>query len=269
MPSTVLFWSNWLWTAAQTMPEFLGNNWVGALFACVLIFLYERRNFFSLDRFQKATTRGERLRALRDFLTEHWTLTLKLWAVVLVIFFIGHTLDLVCKNDQSLQKETSDQSTKISTDAAACIADKSNLKIVNAGLVGENKILANQNRDQQGTINNCQTQAIKLLSPAKHQATMLLWKGFDPNTASQETEWLMITNTVVTPFKMTVTCNQKIDELFSGVVGGPSLGAGSNRLAANSYSISWDTPPWTPEAPYRVTMKYTGTKPIGCRFEEK
>ena len=109
---TVEFWGKWFWTAFLTIPEFLGNNWVGALFTCACAFLYERRKLLISSQFRNAKTRREKLHALGDVLMGHWRATFKLWAVVLVAFFVGHAFDLVRKNADSLESRWQDEHKK-------------------------------------------------------------------------------------------------------------------------------------------------------------
>jgi hypothetical protein len=100
--SSVTFWFGWFWKALWTMPEFLGGNWIGAIFAFACVFFYERRKVFNLETFRAAPTGREKFRVLGGFLMDHWTNTLGLWLCILGFFFGGHTLDLFYHNMDSI-----------------------------------------------------------------------------------------------------------------------------------------------------------------------
>jgi hypothetical protein len=117
MRTTISFWIHWVWSAFWTMPEFLGNNWVGAIFAGLCVFFYKRKEFYK-SPLVNAATPTQKLRLVRDFLVVHWKATLKLWAVVLVSFFVGHILDLVRANDEWLSTHNAGQANMIIRDVS-------------------------------------------------------------------------------------------------------------------------------------------------------
>jgi hypothetical protein len=78
----------------------------------------------------------------------------------------------VYEDHQGLVKRSSSQRAKMAVDAVIlqrtkdeCSVQTTDLKVQGAKLLGANGQLQGQNRDQQNTINNCQSEAIKLLAP--------------------------------------------------------------------------------------------------------
>jgi hypothetical protein len=102
MQATISFCLHWLGFAFWSMPDFLGNNWAGASFACLVVFLYECRIFFSSNEFKDTPTMRAQVNAAWVFLMGHWRRTLRYWMLILAAFFVGHAVDLVRKNTDSL-----------------------------------------------------------------------------------------------------------------------------------------------------------------------
>lgn len=121
----------------------------------------------------------------------------------------------------------------------------------------------------QSSLADISRKLLDINKPVAHKLTVLVWKEFDPKTENQEVQYLLLTNTPVTPFRMQITCDSRIDELNGGVVGGPSMGPGDTRVAPNSMIMEVDTPAWTPVTPFRVTLKYKATKSGACSFVER
>jgi hypothetical protein len=82
--------------------------------------------------------------------------------------------------------------------------------------------LATQNRDQQITVNNCQTEALKLLEPQSFhwEALALEVAEKDPSNSSfVKARWLLLANKLRTPAEFTFACSQPIISAESKVVG--------------------------------------------------
>jgi hypothetical protein len=152
-----------------------------------------------------------------------------------------------------------------------CAKRTSNLREQVAGLVGKNETLASQNRDQQGSINNCQTQAIHLLTPIGQKFTILRLSGDDlptPNAEQKTAEFLMLTNRGITPVRVRLECDQPFGistPLLLGVSGQAFGGSGNTSPTAAIISIAY--PAWTPETPIRVYATYVSKNPLYCKVE--
>ncbi len=135
-----------------------------------------------------------------------------------------------------------------------------------AHMDGENKTLSTQNRDQQNTINNCQTQALKLLTPAAQKTTVVLLDT-DMQATPHKSRFIMITNKDVNPVASHVICNQALSSGFLQPIGAPATMGGSPvKLAPNALRFFIQSPPWTPTEPFLMTVTYEGAD-IVCRFD--
>lgn len=243
--------------ALVDFPTVISGNWLSILLPAVLYLIIEVPKLRKGWRSMTAESQHAFWRDSKILVVTY--IALFAWSVVRTVY--QDHIDLTAK----IGRDASDAKGRYGE-----LNDKyQQLQIDCARTQGENGALTNQNRDQQNSINNCQTQALKLLAPPKHHLTVLIWKEFDPTKESQETEWLLLTNTTVTPFRMVIDCDVSIDDLYGGVVGGPSLGSGVQRLSQNAFSMDWATPAWTPTSPYRVTIKYRGNKGMKCGFSER
>ncbi|MDR3752030.1 MAG: hypothetical protein P4K94_11145 [Terracidiphilus sp.] len=107
--------------------------------------------------------------------------------------------------------------------------------------------LANQNRDQQNTINNCQTQALKLLAPMPFKQTALTMLTYDPDPVQplNRAEVMLLSNKSIEPVNMRVTCNREIAKLMFHILGKSPMTAGSQiRKAPNVIDLNIQSPPW-------------------------
>jgi hypothetical protein len=258
--SPVTFWFDWCWKAFCTMPEFLGGNWRGAMFACVCVFFYEAHSFHKSDSFKESTTRREQLRALGAFLMAHWGTTLKWWLFVAVMFFIGHSLDLVYRHTDSLSEKNKGYATTISTNTAVCEKEKNDLRISSGAEKSRADTLTNQNRDQQNTINGCLNQAIKMLKPPA-QKTTILSENFAPGSdvltdksGNQIGQWLLMTNINRGTTIVEVRCPRPLPAIPRVVVlrGGATI-LTHNQISTTDYQFTIQSA-WTPQAPMLVQV---------------
>ncbi len=249
------------------MPEFLGNNWTGAFFAGICVFFYEATSFTKSEEYLNSDSVRQKTRALGRFLMAHWGLTLKWWVFVLAMFYLGHTLDLVRHNNDTISSQNSDLVAKSRTISAACESDKSDLRVADAKDKSRADTLTDQNRDQQNTINNCQTQALKLLTPA---LLKIVGTDIDDTPMSgnrQKSIMVLITNKTVTPVDLIFSCDRPLDDAniyFPGVQSG-----GTRRLAPDRIQFNAYAPPWTPETPLIVKVTYAGTTAPYCVWWDK
>jgi hypothetical protein len=268
MSSTVVFWFAWFWKAFQTMPEFLGNNWVGAFFASICVFFYEANKFRDSKQSQETTTLRSKASALGVFLVAHWYATTKWWIFVLVMFYIGHTLDLVRQDSNSLTSQNTQLSTSVTTSNSTCTTEKDDLRVADATDKSKADTLTQQNRDQQNTINQCQEKALALLTPAARDVTVLSFAnkqlGVGPD---KERTWILLVNQIVTPIRLTVSCDSAFSQGFISVIGNNSSAANQAYTPdRNSFGAMLDTA-WTPKSPLLVGIRYSsGIPDCGFRF---
>ena len=135
----------------------------------------------------------------------------------------------------------------------------------NARVGGQNEVLNNQNRAQQNTINNCQTQALKLLTPVAQKTTVVFFSEDDSKTPA-EARFLLLTNQPVTPVDMVVQCNASLESVMVGPVGKAMMGGGNQRLGPNVQEATVDSPAWTPTVPFMATISYYRGGSIVCSF---
>jgi len=127
--------------------------------------------------------------------------------------------------------------------------------------------LTNQNRDQQNTINSCQTQALKLLTPPTFEMTPLRISDGTLGNGSHKAAFIILTNLPVTPVKMSVNCDRTIQVILQSVLGTSSpmnteYGWGQTHEAP----IEIDSPAWTAKTPLELDVVYVGQPGITCSF---
>ncbi|HEU5458776.1 MAG TPA: hypothetical protein VFU68_09180, partial [Terracidiphilus sp.] len=152
--------------------------------------------------------------------------------------------------------------------------DKEDQKLVSCGtekasLQGANGVLSNQNRDQQNTINNCQTQALKLLAPEPLKVVPLLLEPGNGGMEMQHVEFLLLTNRVITPINLVVSCQDRIADLNASIVGSGVTAGGSSRISKNQFQVNISSPAWGPEAPMIISMSFIGYSDNPCSFNER
>ena len=200
----------------------------------------------------------------------HWKSTLKVWAYILVAFLMGHTLDLVYRNTSSLSENNQTLSQTISTDTSKCEIEKAELRIAGATDKSRADTLSKQNIDQQSTINNCQTQAIKLLTPTPEiviGVPLMEASGAQPIAI---TLYAVVTNKVVSRVALNITCDLPIEIKSSEYFPRTDFGVKypPEKISPRSSTLYIDAPAWTPD--HAIVMQIghaTGTN-ITCKFKE-
>ena len=181
-------------------------------------------------------------------------------------YFVG-----TAKNLRASIRQNAAASHGIQRDLEGQISD---WKATCAGFESANGVLTNQNRDQQNTINNCQSDAIKLLTPPPLKIKARVY-AIDTKTATFHAqrvnyfEVVAITNKSVTPVDITVSCDQD----FRLMGDGPSLGrgimvrAGEGFSRPDSKSVRYkiQSPAWTPDDPVGITVG-TQTPDLNCQI---
>lgn len=140
-----------------------------------------------------------------------------------------------------------------------------------AEMVGENTTLGKQNRDQQNTINNCQTQALKLLTPVPLKLYSILIND-NKNMLEQANvaTFLVTSNMMITPIDLHLQCDQQI----AGIKIRPAkyleltVGGGSTIKGASA-DVNQQSPALTPATPVIIHVGYTGTSTIDCAITQK
>jgi hypothetical protein len=124
--------------------------------------------------------------------------------------------------------------------------------------------LTTQNRDQQNSINLCQTQAIRRLQPVPDKTVAFPVKSLPgPNAAT----YIMLTNKTVSPVTIEVTCDSPITDLQGGPINTTIMTYSPAYLVGkNAWSFTIATPPWAPDYPIVISFKYPGPNEPKCDF---
>jgi len=117
-----------------------------------------------------------------------------------------------------------------------------------------------QNKDQQGTINNCQDEAIKLLAPQP-----LRWI---PLALDKTGKWLLVTNKIVNPVDIVFSCSKQITEADSIVISNPTISK-TVQLDSQRWETKISSPAWGPETPILLDIKTLGNGEAVCSFTLK
>jgi hypothetical protein len=139
-----------------------------------------------------------------------------------------------------------------------------------SGLEGANGVLGSQNRAQQNTINNCQSQALKLLTPEGFNIVPIVLEGTKASIDEQHIKWLLLTNKTITPVNLVVTCAKRLTSISAEVIGGgPALSGGNEKFSDVQYEINISSPAWSPKTPLILNVSYIGDQDMTCRFDER
>jgi hypothetical protein len=167
-------------------------------------------------------------------------------------------------------KVTEDQ--KKATEAFAL--EKIEAKRLLANREGQIESLKNQVQDQQSTINK----ALVQLGNAQQQEPLKITHyflgaipgRFNPEIAPYRGNFLVLTNKIITPVRLLVTCDGEIVQTAGNVLGTGAMmegGWGGKGKNKNEYGIGILSPAWTPTNPLLVTL-YTNQKQINCNFSQ-
>jgi hypothetical protein len=273
------YWLGVLIRTLSSMPEFVGNNWVGFVLGLCLALKPQaddlRRRAFS------GLTIKQRWYIVKDVMMDHWKQNLKFVSYVVGVFVLGHMLQLVA-NDYKTQ-ETSvtilrQENAKLKTGVDGQIANATEpLKAQVASLTtqcavreGINRTLERQNRDQNLLIAGCQSEALKLLTPVATKITPVVFDQEQKGVITRTVRWIVLSNKLLTPIHFNTVCDQGVAEIYSvntRVLGGGNaiLNGGSGRLAPTAWETRRDGT-WSPENPLFVTIEYRGLQDIACSF---
>jgi|GEM_PF-2008480 len=129
--------------------------------------------------------------------------------------------------------------------------------------------LASQNRDQQNTINNCQTQAVKLLVPIPLQVVPIaITKDKDVDGKWQDV-WVVVVNKRTSPVNLAIQCDQNVSDVRVNVPEdgrGVRYGTRGGEGMSNVALVDLKFPDATPTNPMIVSFRHRLPK-ANCRME--
>lgn len=118
--------------------------------------------------------------------------------------------------------------------------------------------LGTQNRDQQNTINNCQTEALKRLIPEmeNHGSFEVLGAGND-----HQSFYIYTTNRVIQPTAVVVECDKDLIDLDAFVMGRQErFHPRFTKIGEHKYVFQTGLE-WTPTAPIQIGQTFSGSAP--------
>jgi hypothetical protein len=273
---------NLLLRAVLAVPTALGSTWLGLLFP-LWGFLLAQLIILLLDGWNKMNTHWKQNVVRGFFVAVAAWASLFVWCLIKTAY-TDH-VGLVSRVGALRRIVDTDAQNKLN--AVAAVRQDIGLQLSGlqqscAEMKGANGVLTKQTIDQQETINNCQTQALKLLTPEEEKLTVLTWEDKANNT-EHEASYLLITNKVVTPVNITGSCDVPLSAIsaipLSHVAGGGYSGGAriipSNRpyvplfygaQLGSEFSIGFSTPAWSPNSPIRMDVSYISTRTATCKF---
>jgi hypothetical protein len=255
---------NLLLRSFQAVPASLGATWLG-LFFPLWGFLLTQVIILVADGVPAMKTHW-RQNLIRGFAVAGvaWA-TLYLWCVVTTTYndhmiLAAKTRELYSELGREDQQKK-DAVQKIQTELGSQL---STLRENCARTEGANGALKQQTVAQQNSINNCQTEALKLLVPAPLKITGVWLK--DDNaaiTAITDSKLLILTNQTIPEPKIQISCTARIDSISTDdtkILGTIAwLPARPTRLTANSFVVFIQGQgPLTPEHPALIAMRHWG-----------
>lgn len=131
---------------------------------------------------------------------------------------------------------------------------------------GVRDTLDKQNRDQQNTINNCQSEALKLLAPKPQKLTGLVWSNSVTEGVERKDIFLLITNKLVAPVRIDGGCDVPLKSVSAAPVGISTYSGGATLPNPMLIVINFSTPGWSPQSPIRLDVEYTNVRRANCSF---
>jgi hypothetical protein len=168
-------------------------------------------------------------------------------------------------------RKTVDSSAEEKKNAVAAVKQDldgrlSALKESCARVEGANAVLTRQTVDQQGTINNCQTEAIKLLAPEPLQLRPFLWSDEVLSQVNHKTTFVIIANKTITPVRLLVECDVLLNQGTASIVGAGAYIGGSEIQQRKNLFVQINTPAWSNDTPLRVDIEYVSARAARCSF---
>jgi hypothetical protein len=233
--------------------------------------------------FAVATTLAAMLRIHRnhgrDAMVRHWNYDVKtalrvslvcaaaIYGPILVwslgkAVYVDHSA-FVARN-AVLRKSLSDKAlheTQVVGEVKADLGGKlSSLKETCLKTEGANTALNKQTVMQQGSIDNCQNQALKLLTPEPLKLSVIYSNVGDQIGSITKIDMILITNKTVDPVSVRLECNKAITSITTRMLSqtGMSIGLGPRRLDAYTFDINYTSPALSPDTAIAVNMTHEG-----------
>lgn len=260
---------NLLARAFMAIPATLGSNWLGIVFTVAIVIIGEIIGCFRygwrsmVANWKKATGIGFAALGIG------YTVVFMLCIVTTIYsdhnILNAHIGDLH-RSVQGADIHERDAVQKVRDDLGGRLSE---LKQSCAKTEGANGALVKQASDQQITINNCQTEALKLLVPEALSVTPLTWGDEVKNGVDHHVSYVVLTNKAITPVRMMVICDHPLKSGNTWVMGSGLLSGGGTVTNRNVFDVSIDTPAWTQKSPLRIDLDYTSSSTITCNFRVK
>jgi len=251
------------------MPATVGSNWLGVLYPLLLFVVAEGLSVILFGWPSVKENWGKTVGVGFAVVGVFWT-CLFLWCAVKTTFADHQKLvERVAGLHKNLVDTRSDDASNLSQVGQGLNAQIGKLKQDCAYKEGQNATLLNQNRDQQSSINNCQTQALKLLVPEAFKMTPLMMSDEKQSDDVQQAKILMLTNQTVTPVKMRMGCNRVLKSASVWILGSGTMAGGGGVDVQNIFDIGIDSPAWSTISPLLITVSYAGQAGILCQFQRQ
>lgn len=249
-----------LGTCLAVLPSRIGSNWGGVVFSLILFGLAEALLWGRAEMTRAVFIKNTLVSILAVVMA--W-LGLGIVSVCLTIYddhknLAGAAARIRHAGDARQAKLTQE------LHSAEWVSHEQNqgCKTLYARLEGISDTLQKQNRDQQGTINNCQTQALKLLLPPMPWIkTFAIFHDHDGQMPSAE--YILTTNVVRSPVDLVATCDFPIGNTTLHILtesgATEELGNLRHQMSATQMELRLSTPAWDVASPAKVTIFFSGT----------
>ena len=194
-----------------------------------------------------------------------------------LIFEPYHLQDDMTKNRHELQDRYDQGQWKY----AGCIADlnteQAKTKLLSERVDSQQQLINHQQgafSSQQGTMNLCMTTLGVLEKPERQKINAfpigVVRDRENTAVAPYTTNFVLVTNQIITPVRLIVTCEPGIVQVGGGILGtGATLGGGwGGKFTEKEYGVGILSPAWAPNSPMLLTV-YSNQVLQGCHFEEK
>jgi hypothetical protein len=251
------------------VPGSLGSTWLG-LFFPLWGFLLAQVVILLADGWSKMKTHW-RQNVVRGFAVAGaaWV-SLFLWCIVTTTY--EDHMGLAAKGQVLHQAlATSDQHEKDAVQVVRTDLDSklSTLRENCAKTEGANGALSKQTADQQDTINHCQQDALKLLTPEPFKIVPLVLEPANQGVGVQHVKWLVLVNRTVTPVNLHVGCQKRFVSASASILGSGMISGGTAKITDYLYQVNISTPAWSPESPLIFEMSFSGDSNNACSFAQQ
>ena len=245
--------------ALAALPSSLGSNWLGLLFPLLVFILTQIVTGFVRGWASMKAHWKDNLLIGFAVAGVAWT-GLYIWCILTTIS-TDHTQ--LNARIRSLRRTGDQQRSNFAQQIEALQTSNQHLQQDCAVKEGINNTLQKQNRDQQGTINGCLSQAMKLLTPEEQKITPLILHS---DQTHKTIEWIALINKTIQYPRIVVACNRPVVSADLQMVGGTGSLGGPIRLSQFAWEIQITEPPWSPIHPFYAKLAYSGDIGIGCSF---